>query len=377
MSIYIRNFSTAVKIDKQHAIDQIRSYDFLLGVLIGLPLAFPREPFYILSFLAFGLTIPRMRLRMPTLLTVGSMLVLALLSNMLSPSLNSIGLFKAIYTSAFFGLFLFGFAIRDVEKFFQGFCAIINVLSIAVIVAYFATAQYVHGISIFIYPVLRLWGFEIFPDWPNFFGFLISLGLMINWIYLGHRNWAIINFVAIVATTSRSAMIGAILLIVYLLWTMRKSRMLLLICGGLLLALFIYLNLDVLLAISESQTNLLNRIFKIQDRLLIWNAALEFMSVKPLIGLGAISFEAANVSSFHNSYFESIIRYGIVGFIVWLLMLLPTSLYRTSFSKGYICILATFLIAAFFNNILRHPHLFMMYSVWALNAKQINERLTR
>src|SRR5262245_7057535 len=63
----------------------IRWRDWLLGILLGLPFAFPSEPFYLLAGLAFLMGVPTQRLPVRETLLCVALMAVAALSVTLSP----------------------------------------------------------------------------------------------------------------------------------------------------------------------------------------------------------------------------------------------------------------------------------------------------
>ncbi|WP_264075506.1 O-antigen ligase family protein [Rhodopseudomonas palustris] len=115
----------------------------------------------------------------------------------------------------------------------------------------------------------------------------------------------------------------------------------------------------------------LARLLLISDRLTILWSSLRLMFDSPLIGVGGILLDYQvghlGAASFHNSYLEVAVRTGVLGLSIYLpMILLPLFLLR--WSDRLVPIILFVLVGSMFQNLLRHPHIAIVFSVliaWA------------
>ncbi|MFK7800616.1 MAG: O-antigen ligase family protein [Anaerolineae bacterium] len=350
--------------------------DKLSGLLLGFPLAFPGPPFYLLAFLAFSFSLLRIKKNVALFIKLALLIVLALISNFVALSYGQVTLPQAIYTSVVFVFFLFGFGLRSFEQFFDGFVFVTNMLSIAVLVIFVATRQYEAGINLFISPTLRLWGDPWFPDWPNFFGSLLGIGFLLKVLLRKPWYWILISAAAILLTTSRTPLLAILIGLFFYGQTIYKKRgllMALIFIFGSVATILVYLNwfwLGDTIVVSDQ---LQNRIFKFNDRQIIWTESLRLIQSRPILGHGSVQLSTLSQYgySFHNSYTEILIRHGIVAFVIWVAMLFPAKILKFR-SSGYLHMVLYIALASMFNNLLKHPYFLMFLSVWIAHAADIH-----
>jgi O-antigen ligase len=184
---------------------------------------------------------------------------------------------------------------------------------------------------------------------PNELGFLLGLGLPIAW-HLGvtHRNAIVrwinrlyipVGLVAILLTGSRSSMIGAALALTLIPLTL--GRLSLSMKAGVLTVIVATMAAAVLYVPEMTWARLGTTATEIEsgtlsERTTIWKAGLELFPRHPVGGVGAGAFADAvepflgNDKSAHNTFISLLIEQGVVGLVLFCLMLLSLTFHARS-----------------------------------------------
>lgn len=217
-------------------------------------------------------------------------------------------------------------------------------------------------ISIGIFSLLCLFQYLVFPDMrylknlgfddhyfrligpfydPNFTGAVLT-GIA---LYLINKNKMLLSlpFIGLLApTTSRASYLAFLIGLIYLLFTKKKIRLLLLLA---LLGVIIYL---IPKPFGEG-VNLL-RTFSIYSRLCSWQQGLTLFMQKPVFGWGYNTLRGVAGSRFQvdNSFIYLLGTTGIVGFLSFICLL--RKLYQSTKDKGIKILIISLLIHSLFNN---------------------------
>lgn len=351
----------------------------IAGLLIGIPIAFPAPPFYLLSLLAFLLCINDIKIndRNEYYLFVIciSLIGLTFLSQIISPFSNIINPLNIISTGGFFILFLFGLCVRDVKNLIYGYCFSMTLVATLIIILFFILKPYRYGILMFVYPDVRMWAVEVVPDWPNFMSFGLSLAFLLSTLYLGNKKMSLLLFIAAILTTSRISILASA---IFSISVFRKYPKLVICVGFIILfiGLYIYekLNIDI-----ELINQLWERMSKTSDRETGFNFLIEDLFLKsPIFGVGGVKVSdlpnfPPNFTSYHNSYLEVLVRFGVISLVLFLLMIFPWKFFSGTLSLNLFLIISFSLISALFQNILKHPSYFMIYSIIILRGFDLDE----
>jgi hypothetical protein len=344
-------------------------HSWLSGFLLCLPIVYPSQPYYVFSFLIFFsmlFYIPQLENK-KVLFGVTVAMTLGILSNLISEKNGQLDLFRSIYTSFYFAFFLFGWLLPDKKSFVRGYCFCANILSILVLYYAFKLQIFKYGWLLLSMPEYRLWGFDIFPDWPNFFALFLTIGLLSNLIINKRPLWAFVNCLAAILTTSRTPFIGIALIFAYYIISVRSRITKIVIASGMGLGI---LGIGAMIAWG----NLGERMLLISDRTEIYSYALKLFAEAPLFGNGSVLMDKSvghlGFPSYHNSYLDILVRHGLVGLSLFLILLLPPGVWRKSSFKIMAPLLFTFLLGSFFQNFLKHPHLIMIYTVFLASCYQ-------
>lgn len=350
---------------------------WMAGALLGVPIAYPKVPFYWLGFAAFAfalLTVPFRRINEnPRLvLTVLGLCVAAVISNLLSPYMYVREPGRFLLTCSYYLFFLFGLLAWDHEQpVLAGLGSAILLQACAVIAMSTVHFAWPLGLLNWTQPELRLWGAPWFPDWPNFYAILLSVGFLLFLLHFRQPLAAAICLLAACLTTSRSVLLALVIALAWLAFTGERRLRLMrlavlaipLVAGGAVLGLLI-IN-------SAHFQDFVERMSLLSDREDIWESSWRLFSGHPWFGVGGVMLDESvghtGFASFHNSYGEILVRHGLVGFALWAFMLFAYA-GRVRKSHGCTSILLFLLVSAVFQNTLRHPHLFMMFSFFAIAA---------
>ncbi len=342
-----------------------------VGFLVGLPIAVPAPPLYLFGFACFFVALFRWRL-LPASAGISrefgllTLIVLALLSNLIGLTRNDIDPMRIITTSFFFLLFLFPRCITDKRAFLLGFCHAMLIWAALIVAMAFYMRIWDMGLLLFSMPDFRLWGANIFPDWPNYMAFMLSLASLFNIMVFKRPGQATLLLVAALLTTSRTPMIALILLITgWLLFrSVRTGVATLLAIGASIAALTLIVTM---LLEFELDSNLLDRLLVFDDRDDIYSFALVLVQQSPWIGYGGVlldeSIGFSGHPSFHNSYLDIAVRHGLPALAIFLLLLVPP---RGSWRQGgwrFALVVVFVLVGSVFQNFLKHPHILMLYTV--------------
>ena len=342
--------------------------DFASGILLAFPIVYPSKPYYIFAFFAYLISASTIVVSREILLYVVLFIAITIFQGLNTVSNEHIEFARVMYTSFSILLFLFGFTIKEPQEVLKGFCYGITILALVVIGFFLYLRLYSKGLSLFIYPEMRLWGSEYFMDWPNFIAFGLGLGALLNLIYLRAKFFTIICIFAAVLTTSRTSLLAVLFLSLYVFFNTinsKKAKVNFVIISVIVFTFLIWkYELSSLLQLDE---RLLERLSKSEDRAISWNNAWNIFKDNIFTGIGPVSLgyeSGIGASSIHNSYLDIAVRYGIFGFLVWLVFLIRIH-FQWAFSKELYYVLGYFFLAAFFNNIFKHPHYIMLFSVLA------------
>lgn len=344
---------------------------WIVGFLLGIPVAYPNQPYYI-GVLLFIILLKNFKLQSDRkfafrMVLTSLLILIAILSNLVGFVKNQVDFIRAISTSFFFIIFLFPYCIRNKLYLIKGFCVAMTLWSLMIIVFAVKLKIFENGLLLFSVPELRLWGSEFFPDWPNYFSFMLAVAFLLNAIINKNYLSSVLNIIAAILTTSRTPLIAMFIFLIILLIEYMKLVKNTKIIMGLLSILII--NIIILLnGINiEYDYNFLDRLLIMEDREEIYNFSLDLIKNSPLLGHGGILLDESTGfyghPSFHNSYLDVAVRHGILALILFLILLAPIKINLNKENYKIILILLFFLIGSMFQNFLKHPHLLMLFLV--------------
>lgn len=354
-------------------LSQIRfNRDFVAGLLLGIPIAYPSVPFYWFAMISAAVLIRLRAKRLPRefLVVLSIVLGLGMLSNIAAPRPELIGFSRSLLSVLTLGLFVYGVFVDDIRKFLRGYLLPTNLLALAVPVMFILSGIFLKGAMVFVVPSFRLWGAAYFPDWPNFLALTFCLGFLIQLFLIKNPFWAMMNLVAATLTTSRMVFVAVALAIA--VWVLR-SPIRVVYAGALFFAMIV--GMEVVAPVDGSTVNLAERLTRTADREAIYGVAAGLIESQPVLGFGSVLFDRqlAHIvhESFHSFYLDLLVRFGLPVLLLFSLLLLSFDWRVAARSKAFLSVALLIVVGSFLQNYLRHPHFFLFYSAWVLNLHKI------
>lgn len=217
----------------------------------------------------------------------------------------------------------------------------------------------------------RLWAQRFVPSFPN--GICLSL-IMALWISVERKKGFIGKCLIVLAcllTTSRTALLGCAMVILYWFYSMVKKnkKYLFLLVGFLLFVLAIGVMICKIYFPA-----IWSRLFYMQDRLELVTIVMHFIKLRPLTGFGGNTlYQLYEPYEFmpetlyqhsHNLFLEIMLRYGVIGFILFFTALLI--LYRDIDSSKKKFIFVVFLFLGLFQIYIR-DFVYLFYLSYCIN----------
>lgn len=336
--------------------------DFFLGVLVASPIKYPDEPYYWFALLAMLIAFPRIMFVRDNIVYLYAVILLSALSvlaNLYSPFSIQVNYVSALASALIFYLFLFRYCIRDVHGFLSGFLLVAKIYAVSVIVMFFILKPYSSFGNFFVSSEARMWADGYLPEWPNVFCVFLVLSFF---IFISRRMhvWATISILSALLTTSRMAILGLGLFLLFLfLRSSWRSK-------GVSLIGFVFC-IIVLYYLSDNQLfldYLAQRFFKTGDRRIIFDSLYDAFVAYPF-GVGNLPFETINDAyvSYHSSFLKIAVRYGIFSFLIFVFLVFPRNI-KSGF-LSYSNLPLFFLISVgVVQDMLLHLHFILLYSVF-------------
>lgn len=340
-----------------------RAHSWVAGFCLAIPISYPSVPFYWLAFAVFlsSLFYLFIEVNVARLAIVLITIAVVVVSNIL-PGAYPVAVRQIIGTLLFPLFVYFGWAIPAPLYVIRGFFFACVLWSVLVLIAFLVLAPYGEGLLLFSVPEYRLWGEGYFPDWPNYFSFVLALGFLVGKVLLNKSALSLICLVAALLTTSRTPLIALFLAVLYL-YSLMPKRILVPVSLVSVVLVFIFL----VFLFSNWHSEFVQRLTLFSDRWAVFSSAIDLFWESPVFGNGSVLLDESvgntAAASFHNFYLDILVRHGLVGLVVYMLLLLPNPAgIRDKQLAPIIMIILFFLVGSLFQNYLRHPHLVMMYS---------------
>lgn len=293
------------------------------------------------------------------------------MSSLISPFQELLGPARISTTSLFYLFFICGLAVVDYVRFFKGFVDTMAVQAGLVVIASIFYLPWSAGALVFSVPQFRLWGAGLFPDWPNFYAAMLCMAFIAAIALQGRWAIGLLCLVAAFLTTSRMIFLAAVILLAwYVLLSQHRSPAIRFIVA-ISVSIGAFGLVLIFLTGGAFDSEFAARLFLISDRMDILWSSMDLIIDHPLAGVGGILLDHRvghlGAASFHNSYLEVAVRTGLIGLAIYLpLIFLPLILLR--WSDNLIPLVLFVLIGSVFQNLLRHPHIVIVFSViiaWA------------
>lgn len=215
---------------------------------------------------------------------------------------------------------------------------------------------------------------------PAFFGLHIGrIKYNIRWFLL----LEIIAFISLIVFANRMASIAAIfyILVINLFYTKITTKKIILYFIGVVVSITILINLNSILEYivffidslgynSYSLTSILlfiegDSITLDAGRGLIWEAAINLIKQKPIVGYGIGYFETINGLYSHNLLIDAILQFGIFGLLT-IIILIINSIYKMKYSNKNIQLVGIILFCTSFPKLFTSIYFFIEPTFWLL-----------
>lgn len=350
---------TAVSVDSK-----VKSkLDFFLGILVAVPVKYPDEPYYWFAMLAMLMASSRIVLSRDNIVYFYAVMLLSVLSifaNIYSPFFLEVNYISALASALVFYFFLFRYCINDVEGFLSGFLFVAKIYAIAVILMFFILKPYSSSENFFVSSEARMWASGYLPEWPNVFCVFLVVSFFV-FVIRCMNFWAFICILSALLTTSRMAVLGFGLFLVFLFlrasWRNKIVFLLIFIFSMIVLYYYFSDNTRVL-------DYLEHRLFKTGDRQIIFDTLYSVFIAHPF-GVGNLSFESLNSAyvSYHSSFLKIAVRYGFLSFLVFIFLVFPRRIHKNLLSYSNLPLLF-FIIVGVVQDMLLHLHFILLYGVF-------------
>lgn len=171
----------------------------------------------------------------------------------------------------------------------------------------------------------ELWGYKCIPGWPNSTPIPLLMGLWLSYKNKNSITGKILIYLTLFLTTSRAAILGGLIITCYFLLSRIKYNKR---CIGFLFLLIIFALIGVRywMAIDPLFIKSMTRTW---DRIDIFNTTLSYLELRPILGYGGNTIDqltnidinyipAMNWPHTHNLILEMLLRYGIIGALLFL-----------------------------------------------------------
>ena len=196
--------------------------------------------------------------------------------------------------------------------------------------------------DLFFYVHERMWGADVFSGWPNTTGLPLVFAMYLYFVedenIFSKLPQKLLLFLGIFATTSRTTLLGCGLLIAYFAIAPHGATIGKFIRQRLLVVIVGVVGVLGALAIVLAKPDMVARLFHTADRAEVFEVVMEVVSHSPLLGFGGTSLDVilarygietywvTGLTHTHNFILEMMQRYGCLGLIFFLCMLI--SLFR-------------------------------------------------
>jgi len=339
------------------------SQDYFLGILVAIPFSYPKEPLYWFGLSAFLLALPGLKIGKDAtirLVLVLLFLCMVIISNMISSYQESIQFFSIVGTFFTMSCFMFRYCLKSIDDFVSGFLLVAGIYTFLTFIAFLVLKPYQYGFDFFIESSYRMWAEGYLIEWPNVFCAFLVLGAYLNWIRC-NGLLATLNILAAVLTTSRMAILAIAIFVLFLMLRPKIAS------KAISISLVVLVVAVVAFLVASNNEMFLDyisrRLFKTSDRAFIFNDMVTVF-VDNIFGVGNISFSVINelFVSYHSSFLKVLIRYGLPGFLIFLLLIAPRNPFWNPGARENAPILFMLCIGLV-QDMLLHIHLVIMYSV--------------
>lgn len=325
--------------------------DYLLGILVAIPFAYPYSPFYPIAYLFFIFVLFKIKCDkecINDIIIIYLFILLIFIINIFNNNLN----LSVLGTYITLLLLLSKFAISNINNFFRGILLMTTMYSTITLFLFFLLSPYLNGFEMFTNSSYRMWGEGYLLEWPNVFACFIIIGGFISFHY-SNNFLLFLHIIASVLTTSRASLLFIMFILFILFVNSRYKKSYLIMIAVILSISILYLS---------QETVLFERIIKFSDRGIIYTILIEIFQ-NHIFGIGNVPFSELNpyYESYHSSFLKVLARYGLLGFALFIILLYPRNMQYKGIKLNLLIVFL--LIGGLFQDFLFHPHVIIIYSV--------------
>jgi hypothetical protein len=340
--------------------------DWLMGFITAIPFSYPSEPFYYGALVVLMLFLTRLRLSAAAkelLILLGFFLIIIVLSNFFSSFSSLILPLSVGGTILSLSLFLARFGIRDFNGFISGFLFVIYIYIFLTFFLFFLIRPFDQGLSFYFHSEKRMWGSGFLPEWPIVFSTFLTVGAFFFW-FRENYVWMILALAAALLTSSRLPFLAVIIFFFYFIYVRFSVKIIFyLILILILTVIAIIFSYDIISSSADFDALLDQRILKSDDRFYLFEKLLSLSASYPF-GIGNVSYSSFDdiYQSYHSSFLKVLVRYGYLGLIVYMAIVIPRNFGRY-FSLKETLLIVFLLLSSVVNDLLFHLHIIIIYSV--------------
>lgn len=218
--------------------------------------------------------------------------------------------------------------------------------------------------------------YQLFPGWPNSIPIPLLFSLLISLKNKKPLVFSISIMLGLILTTSRGAYLGVLLILVYYFYSnVKNKRKFILISIG-----FVLISTTFVSSWLASHPYEASKLFRSSDRVDIFITSMEYINLNPVVGYGGNTIEQLGhikinyktkliIPHTHNWVLETILRYGIVGFVLFSAMLI--AIYRSIKDKDCRFLFFLYVFLALFQTFMRDFVFIFMLTIMSSNRIRI------
>ena len=349
----------------------------IAGILTAIPIYIVQSPYYALTFLILFIHLfygnfaaqDRLKIYAFTLLVI-----LVLFSNIVG---TLQGYMTISIPSIFYFLttvFILAFAHNtiNVNQFLRWFLIAAKLIALYVTFLFLSDAVFNGSFHNITTSEGRMWAVDRVLGWPNGFAIVTSIAAYLCFVR-NEKLWSFFLISAALITFSRMPMIFFVVLFFLQAFALFRYRILIP-----LFIVFIFYLVPFLYDIYITNEELLYRVFKYSDRLIILNNLIDAYSQSPAFGIGNVSYAEISLNdiyvSYHSTFLKVLVRYGPFGIFLFFLLLIPNKKSKYFFSLRNI-LLMVLLLLAIPQDYLLLPSIALLYSLVAHTDLLLNASL--
>lgn len=237
---------------------------------------------------------------------------------------NSRNIIQLLFTSQYV---IFAFSIDFNYKFIKKVIYFFSILASIYLIYVLIITKTIFNLSS-IFTIDRMWAMNYIPGWPNTFPIPLLFALFINFKEKLNKLVRILLIFALILTTSRSALLGILLIIIYYIFKNISLKNMIKGSVSIFVLLVIF---TIFIYNSKIFESFYSRLFYFTDRAYILQIVKDLVPLRLFFGYGGNTLDQIFISvnyvpvfyynHTHNWVFEILIRYGTLGLVFFILYL--------------------------------------------------------